>query len=284
MISWSDTGIVISVRNRWKEHNIVNIFTEKHGSIHAIYNRGNPISSFSNVCLDWNGKSESTMGFWRIKDVQQNWMRSADFEIHVNVCQSVCFILNRTLPSGIPYPELFDLVQYISNDLHNLTKIEALKLYAYFEFILLKVTGFGFDLRICGICNQREPIDYISCKTGCGISGRCSSNTTDLFPNSPQSDFCCVDPVLKSSCTLKYTAVLCAGSPSIRTDSEGFERGLTDQLFRIPNIWKVWDGKDAYNTESNLNEINQSLTITDFFIKKHLISQTNHFRNEYTLT
>ncbi|MDR0640679.1 MAG: DNA repair protein RecO [Holosporales bacterium] len=217
MISWSDTGIVISVRNGWKAHSIVSIFTENHGSIPAICNHRNPISPFSNVCLDWRGKNETDLGFWRINDVRQNWVHCADFQLHVNVCREICLLLNETLPTGIPHPALFHLVHHIANDLHSLSKIEALKTYAYFEFLLLKVTGFGFDLRTCGVCNRCEPIEFISSKTGYGISNKCATNTTD-------------------------------------------------QMFRIPRIWKEWE---AHTLDQN--EINQSLTITNFFIRKHLL-------------
>lgn len=185
MIFWSDVGIVLSSKKHCEKYKIVDVFTKKHGKISGMVSisRCNKLSIFSNVEVDYSSKNEGSLGFWKTKDEKQNWIYALNSEAHTLICQSICFTLNKILPHGVCHENLFDFSQYISNNLHKFSKIEALNLYAYFEFLLLDCSGFGLDLDTCCICGKREDVHYISPKTCHGASCECASkfDTSKLF-------------------------------------------------------------------------------------------------------
>ncbi|MDR1476331.1 MAG: DNA repair protein RecO C-terminal domain-containing protein [Holosporales bacterium] len=182
MISWIDIGIVLSICNKREKYKIANIFTKDRGAIMAMIEINSSITSFSTVNIEWRGKSDGALGFWRIIDLSQNWLNLIKLPTHTFICQRVCSILSKILPPGVKFSELFEYVQRLAKEIHTRSTQEAMRLYACFEFLLLKASGYGFDLQICGVCGQRELIEFISPKTGQGISSRCAGrNSTRLF-------------------------------------------------------------------------------------------------------
>ena len=60
MISWSDTGIVLSARRHGEKYKIVNVFTKSHGNVHAMasYTKNSTFSVFSDVDIDYSSKDD----------------------------------------------------------------------------------------------------------------------------------------------------------------------------------------------------------------------------------
>jgi DNA repair protein RecO (recombination protein O) len=173
MVRWTDTGVVLSLARKGERYQIANIFTEEHGRmpgmIHLSHN--SKMAIFSKVGVEYNSKTEYSIGFWRKESEKQRWIYLMNSQIHLLICQSVCHILNRVLPAGFQYKSLFRFIDDMSCGLCGLSVDESLSLYAYFEFLLLNTIGFGFDVGNCDTCGQVEAISYISRST-CG----CVSN------------------------------------------------------------------------------------------------------------
>ncbi|MDR2598528.1 MAG: DNA repair protein RecO [Holosporales bacterium] len=170
MISWSDTGIVITSVKKQEKYQAIEIFTENHGLVRALCDAAVRMCCFSLVSIDWNGRNLYEPGFWRIQDMRQSLAKDTLPSV---IIQRVCYLLHRVLPYGDRAPELFAYVRHISGKISNCSSLEALNFYAYFEFLLLKTTGYGFDLSVCGICGCQEKIEYISRISGRGISRKC---------------------------------------------------------------------------------------------------------------
>ncbi|MDR0695417.1 MAG: recombination protein O N-terminal domain-containing protein [Holosporales bacterium] len=152
MISWTDTGIVLSSRDHTEKYRLITIFTATHGKMTAMFSSSTPrgrFSIFSAVEIDYSSKSEISLGFWRLRSEKQNWVLSIHSQNHMLVCQSMCQLLNKVLPHGMPYERLFRVVQHIIENMQRFSETDVLLVYAYFEFILLHDIGFGVDLDNC---------------------------------------------------------------------------------------------------------------------------------------
>lgn len=173
---WSDSGIVLSNRKHGENLKIVSIFTKEHGRVAAmskIINR-NAFSLLSNVTVELiKQNSSDDIGFWLKKYEKQNWIYIFNIEICLLICQSICLILDKILPPGVKFIKLFCFLEFLLKYINTLSEKELLILYAYFEFIVLEESGFGFDLNCCSICHKKEKTEFISPKTGRTASKQC---------------------------------------------------------------------------------------------------------------
>ncbi|MDR0744376.1 MAG: DNA repair protein RecO [Holosporales bacterium] len=183
MNKWSDCGIVISSSKYGEKYKIVNIFTENHGKFSGLTsrNKDSVFSIFSKVEINWNTRNNNLIGFWHLKNEKQNWIYSFNSNCKISIIQSLTCLLNNALPIGIKYQELFEIIDLIYNDMNKFTEKQLIYIYAYFEFILLEKVGFGFDLKVCCICNRKEELHYISPKTGQVASKNCVQDHRKLF-------------------------------------------------------------------------------------------------------
>jgi recombinational DNA repair protein (RecF pathway) len=181
MTSWSDVGIVLSSEKRIGKFSYVDIFTEHHGVVRGMCGTDGLVPIFSNVSVDWINRVEGAIGFWKILNSNQEWFHYPNLEIRLLVLQSIRFLLLKALPFKMNYSELFDFVNYIlqCNNSHDVCDI--LYQYACFEFLLLKSTGYGFDLNICSACGKQEKIEYISAVTGNGFAEKCCDPSKERF-------------------------------------------------------------------------------------------------------
>lgn len=174
---WSDIGVVLSNRKHGEKYKIVNIFTRDHGKVAGLFTiiQRNTFSMFSTVSVDLNKKNENDQfGFWNKSFEKQNWIHLFKSQTHILVLQSICLILDKLLPYGATYLKIFDFISHIADSMHFFSSGDIVKIYTYFEFIVLKEIGFGFDLDVCSICGNVEPLFYLSPKTGMGASRDCA--------------------------------------------------------------------------------------------------------------
>ncbi|MDR2075124.1 MAG: recombination protein O N-terminal domain-containing protein, partial [Holosporales bacterium] len=162
---WSDTGVVLSSQKYGENYKMVSILTENHGKVlglSRILNR-NSFSLLSNVSVDMFKKNSSyNLGFWTKKHERQNWIYIFGSELHIMFCQSICLMLDKTLPQGVLYTNIFNFLTFLTKNLNDLSEEDIYVLHIYFEFLLLKETGFGFDIR--------HDVHFISPKTGRTVS------------------------------------------------------------------------------------------------------------------
>ncbi|MDR1288841.1 MAG: DNA repair protein RecO C-terminal domain-containing protein [Holosporales bacterium] len=201
MISWSDTGIVVTTTKRQEKYQAVEIFTKDHGMVRALCDSTIRICGFSWVSVDWRGRNSCENGFWRIQDIHQP---IAPNSIHSVIGQRVCYLLHISLPYGDGASELFEYIEHMSREMRDCSSLEALNMYAYFEFLLLKSTGYGFDLKTCGVCGNVEKIEYISRDSGRGISRECRGITRDRLFRVPEvwENWSNLEPILSDLKTI----------------------------------------------------------------------------------
>lgn len=159
MICWSDIGIVLSSRKHGEKYKIVDVFTKSHGKISAMFSlsKNSSFSIFSNVNIEYSSKTETSLGFWKLKSETQNWIFLINSFQHIQICQSMAFILNKVLPQGVPHETLFNVVKYISYNLKNFSNNEISTIYAYFESVLLREIGFEVGGNFC--IEKSQPIE-----------------------------------------------------------------------------------------------------------------------------
>ncbi|MDR3031300.1 MAG: DNA repair protein RecO [Holosporales bacterium] len=183
MKEWSDVGIVISSAKYGEKYKIVNVFTKNHGKIPGLISnaKNSRFLAFSKVDVNWSSRNRDLIGFWKLKNENQNWTYAVGFKGKMAIIQSVISLLNGALPIGVKHEELFEIVDMISCKIQILSERELLNIYAYLEFVLLEKVGFGFDFEICVECGKKEEFCYISPKTGRLVPGNCDSNAKNLF-------------------------------------------------------------------------------------------------------
>lgn len=161
MINWSDSGIVLSSRKHGEKYKIVDIFTQHHGKISAMFSlsKSSSFSIFSNVDIEYSSKTVTSLGFWKLKSENQNWIFLINSFQHIQVCQSIAYILNKVLPQAVPHEILFNVVRYISYNLKNFSNNEISTIYAYFELVLLREIGFETELEDDFLIEKSLPIE-----------------------------------------------------------------------------------------------------------------------------
>ncbi|MDR1034479.1 MAG: DNA repair protein RecO C-terminal domain-containing protein [Holosporales bacterium] len=188
MISWSGNGVIVQIAKKLEKYSTVDIFTEHHGLIRSICNTGVRAVGLSRVVVEWKGRNDGDMGFWHIQDLRHNFVtNTVESESQSFIGQRICFLLSRVLPYGVSYPELFTYVANMSEILFKSPYLIALNLYAYFEFLLLKSAGFGFDVKVCSVCGHPAKIEYISSNTGGGIGPKCRLTTKERIIQVPKA-------------------------------------------------------------------------------------------------
>jgi recombinational DNA repair protein (RecF pathway) len=98
------------------------------------------------------------LGFWTKKYEKQNWIHIFGSEPHILFCQSICLTLDKILAQGILHTNIFNFLAFLIENLKVFSESNIFVLHTYFEFLLLKETGFGFDLNFDAY--------FISPKTG----------------------------------------------------------------------------------------------------------------------
>ncbi|MDR0552586.1 MAG: DNA repair protein RecO [Holosporales bacterium] len=179
-ITWSDVGVVLSSRKQGENFKIVNILTRNHGKssgLVRIVGRNN-FSVFSKVDVDLIMKSENSLGFWHKRTEKQNWARILHSDINVSVFQSICLVLDKILPHGSRYCRIYEFLEYLTENT-GLNNDCMTNLYAFFELMLLKETGFGFDFSKCSMCGRQEELFFISPSTGRTASKECAYQYRD---------------------------------------------------------------------------------------------------------
>jgi len=161
MINWSDSGIVLSSRKHGEKYKIVDIFTQHHGKISAMFSlsKNSSFSIFSNVDIEYSSKTVTSLGFWKLKSENQNWIFLINSFQHIQACQSIAYILNKVLPQDVPHETLFNVVKYISYNLKNFSDSEISTIYAYFEFVLLREIGFEIEFEDDFLIEKSLPIE-----------------------------------------------------------------------------------------------------------------------------
>lgn len=176
MERWSDEGIVLGVRGHGEGGAVATMLTQKHGR-HAGYIHGGASSQRLRASLqpgtiadiDWAAQSMDQLGNFTITDsrsVNAAWLDDA---AALAALQSVCALIERSVPEREPHPGLFEGTRVFLELLGHGREVWGAAL-VFWELALLREMGFALDLSKCVVTGGTEDLHYVSPKSGGAVS------------------------------------------------------------------------------------------------------------------
>lgn len=176
MERWNDQGLVLSVRSHGENAAVASLLTEKHGR-HAGYIHGGHASARLRAALqpgsrlevEWSAQTSDQLGAFAIQDdfpADPIWLEDP---ARLAALQSVCAILDKTLPEREVHPALYTGTDAFLQSLSLDRDIWGATLVLW-ELALLRELGFGLDLSKCVVTGDTEDLCFVSPKSGGAVS------------------------------------------------------------------------------------------------------------------
>lgn len=188
MISWQDTGIVLSVRPHGENGGIVALLTQKHGRTAGyVYGatstrvRGT-LETGNLVSVQWQAKSHDQLGSFTLELEQSFAARVMHDPAKLTALQSACALADKTLPENESHPSVYEGLLALLSSFE--TEVWAAA-YIYWEIGLLKELGFGLDLTKCVSTGTPHNLMYVSPKSGCAVSAAAGEEYKDRLLHLP---------------------------------------------------------------------------------------------------
>lgn len=188
MISWNDTGIVLSVRPHGENGGIVTLLTQKHGRaagyvygatstrVRGLLEIGNVVSA------QWQAKSHDQLGSYTLELEQSHAASVMHDPVRLTALQSACALADKTLPENESHPGVYEGLLMLLSSFE--TEVWAAT-YIYWEIGLLRELGFGLDLATCVVTGVDEDLRYVSPKSGCAVSAGAGEPYKEKLLNLP---------------------------------------------------------------------------------------------------
>jgi len=188
MISWNDTGIVLSVRPHGENGGIVTLLTQKHGRaagyvygatstrVRGLLEIGNVVSA------QWQAKSHDQLGSYTLELVQSHAANVMHDPVRLTALQSACVLADKTLPENESHPGVYEGLLMLLSSFE--TDVWAAT-YIYWEIGLLRELGFGLDLATCVVTGLADDLMYVSPKSGCAVSAGAGEAYKEKLLNLP---------------------------------------------------------------------------------------------------
>ena len=173
MESWSDRGIIVSVKPHGEHGGIVSLLTEHHGrhagfahGVQSAKKRGD-FELGTVVDVEWTSRQSESLGTYKLQPEKSYAVYAMDDSKKLLALQSLCALAHLTLPEREPSPGVFEASNAFLDSLS--TDIWAPS-YVYWEIGLLKTLGFGIDLSQCAATGTTEDLVYVSPKSARAVS------------------------------------------------------------------------------------------------------------------
>ena len=174
MISWSDEGMILSVRNHGENAVILEVLTALHGR-HAGVVRGGAsrkvrpyLQPGSQVQVEWQARLEEHLGAFRAEPKRSRIAAVLGDRLALEALNSIAAILSLCLPEREAVPEIYHRSVNLADRLGS--GEDWLKDYALWELDLLGDLGFALDLGSCAVTGSLDGLVYVSPKTGRAVS------------------------------------------------------------------------------------------------------------------
>lgn len=189
MISWQDTGIILSVRPHGENGGVASLLTKAHGRTAGyIYGatsaKSRGVLEIGNiVSAQWQAKTHEQLGTYAFELEKSHAADVIGESIKLTALQSACALADRTLPEHEKHPGVFDgMLAFMSSFSSEVWAVA----YIYWEIGLLRELGFGLDLARCVRTGAGENLRYVSPKSGCAVSAEAGEEYKDrLLPLPP---------------------------------------------------------------------------------------------------
>ena len=182
MISWQDTGIILSVRPHGENGGVVSLLTQAHGRTAGyVYGatsaRTRGVLEIGNVVsASWQAKNHEQLGTYTLELDKSHAADVIGESIKLTALQSACALADRTLPEHEKHPGVFEgMLAFMSAFASDLWAVS----YIYWEIGLLRELGFGLDLTKCVKTGLGTDLRYVSPKSGCAVSAEAGDEYKD---------------------------------------------------------------------------------------------------------
>jgi DNA repair protein RecO (recombination protein O) len=189
MITWQDTGIVLSVRPHGENGGIASLLTRGHGRA-AGYVYGatsararSTLEPGTIVAVQWQARAENQLGTFTLEPEKSYAAAVLDDPHKLVMLQSACALADRTMPEHERHPGVFESLQALMESFNGEYWAAA---YVYWEIGLLRELGFGLDLSACTATGAVDNLLYVSPRSGRAVSGEAGEAYKDkLLPLPP---------------------------------------------------------------------------------------------------
>jgi len=163
----SEKAIVLGAKKLGEKSFVVSLLTRENGRYLGVYKGKNPPQPADIVDARWQARLSEQLGTFYLENLKSIAGFYLDDWGRLSCLRSICELLNRTLPERQIYPDLYDIV---FNLINNLDSEAYVKDYIIFELNLLTELGFGLDLSSCAGGGDKNNLAYVSPKTGHAVS------------------------------------------------------------------------------------------------------------------
>lgn len=174
MISWSDEGIVLSVRRHGENAVIVSLLTREHGRRTGLVRGGTGkrargvLQPGNLVAARFSARLEEHLGHYQVELLRAFAGTALDSVAALARLSAACAVADAALPEDEPNPRMFQMLHAL---LAELAAEDWLRDYLRWEMELLAELGYGLDLSACAATGRTEDLRYVSPRTGRAVSG-----------------------------------------------------------------------------------------------------------------
>ena len=156
MIEWRDIGYVILKKSYKEYYNIIYVFTKEHGKVAGLIHKNCIISNFAYTDITYSSKYSDGLGFIKILKCKELWVHFLYDKTKIKMLDNICHALNLVLPMNADEHEIYNLTDFMYNELLHSNNILAI--YQVFHAKLLEFLGYGNDTKKEQIVNQIDNI------------------------------------------------------------------------------------------------------------------------------
>lgn len=172
-MKWQDEGIVLSARTLGENSLIITILTPSQGRHAGLIKQSKtsknrvPVQPGNFVQATWSARLPDHLGMWTLETLKTPSARLLSRPSELAALSSACILTDQCLAERHPYPEIYEALQ---NIIENLETPNWISLYISYELTLLQYLGFALDLSCCAATGQKEDLIYVSPKSAQAVS------------------------------------------------------------------------------------------------------------------
>ncbi len=168
-MNWNDRGIVLSARPHGESSLIVHLLTREHGRHAGLVRGGQSLRARglyqpgNLVTAAWSGRLAEHLGTYSCELLAAHAAPILDEPDRLLALSAAAAILEQALPEREPHPASFEGFLAL---LPCLAEAHWAAVYVKWELALLAELGFGLALDACAVGGDKDPLAYVSPKSG----------------------------------------------------------------------------------------------------------------------
>lgn len=178
---WEDEAIIISIRKHGETSAVVGLFTPQHGRVYGLCkgalgkNQRGVFIPGNQVKARWSARLQEHLGNLTCEAAAPLGALAMQNGPRASALQVVCGLVEEAFAEREPHPISYALLLDFLEHIH---KPDWLSRWALLELGWVADLGFGLELGPCAVCEQEEPLAYVSPRTARGVSAACAGTYT----------------------------------------------------------------------------------------------------------